>query len=191
MGSTGDRGAVAAPRHVGGAHLERLRPEQVGQGHAHLRPADARAHELPDGLIPQPHRRARSRRRLCLRLGRRWIQGQGAGRPGADPAALSRGGGRRRDERDQEEGGGEPHHRNTGRSRRPLRSRMRLRAVRRRHQVSARLPPRPSSRPRPARSPSGSASRSCPRGTRTRRPADRSSASARRRTRGARTTRDR
>ncbi|MYN68329.1 MAG: hypothetical protein F4X11_25490 [Acidobacteria bacterium] len=57
--------------------------------------------------------------------------------------------------------------------------------------VPSRRPRRPSARPPPGRSPSGSASRSCPRGRRTRRPAGRSSAWVRRPTRGARTTRDR
>ena len=193
MGPCGDHGALAAARHVGRAHRERFGPEEIGQGYARLRPADARAHELPDGLIPQAHRRPRFRRRGRSRacLGRRRIQGQGARRPSADPAALGGGYGRRRGERDQEEGGGEPPRQDSGRSRHAPRSRAGSVRHRMQHRVTARLPPRTSSRPRPGRSPSGSASRSSLRGRRTRRPADRSSASARRPTRRARRTRDR
>ena len=97
-----DRGAVGPPGDVGGADLERLGAEQVREGHPHLRPADARPHDLPNRLVPHPHRRARCRRRHLFRLhiGRRRIDGEGPGRPGTDPPALRRrDGGNRQEDR--------------------------------------------------------------------------------------------
>ena len=112
-------GLAAGPRRdVGGADLERLGAEQVRHRHPHLRPADARPDDLPNRLVPHPHRRARRRRRhlFGLHLGRRRLDRDGPRRPGADPPALR---GRDRGSRQEDRGDGGQGKREGARAGRP------------------------------------------------------------------------